>query len=68
LPVLVVLTLVGFVGSVVVARFASYEQKTTPPRPPTAKLAAARPDLFKHQARKPAAPDLEQQSDEEGQS
>lgn len=32
LPVLVVLTLVGFVGSVAVARFSSHEQKTLPPQ------------------------------------
>lgn len=32
LPVLVVLTLVGFVGSVVVARFSSVEHKTNPPQ------------------------------------
>lgn len=31
LPVLVVLTLVGFVGSVAIARFASVETKTNPP-------------------------------------
>ena len=68
LPVLVVLTVVGFVGSVVVARFASYEQKTTPPRPPTAKLTAARPELFKPQVRKSPAPDLEQKPDDEEQS
>lgn len=48
LPVLVVLTLVGFVGSVVVARFSTHEQKTQPPkpapaRPITAKLATMRP-------------------------
>lgn len=42
LPVLVVLTLVGFVGSVVVARFASYEHKTIPPKPAPAKPLAAK--------------------------
>ena len=41
LPVLVVLTLVGFVGSVAVARFASNEQKTVPAKP-APKLATTR--------------------------
>src|SRR5690625_5035398 len=48
LPVLVVLTLVGFVGSVAVARFSTHERKTQPPkaepaRPITAKLATMKP-------------------------
>lgn len=47
LPVLVVLTLVGFVGSVAVARFSTYETKTKPPQAPTMKLSTTARALLK---------------------
>lgn len=55
LPVLVVLTLVGFVGSVVVARFASYEQKTVPAKP-APKLATTKTATTKA---KPGDPEVQ---------
>jgi len=58
LPVLVVLTLVGFVGSVAVARFSTYEMKTKPPQPPTLRFSTAARDLL--QARKDAKSDLDE--------
>jgi len=50
LAVLVVLTLVGFVGSVAVARFSTIETKTKPPQPPTMKFSTAARALLKARA------------------